>query len=192
MGLARQILATVLMLLVLGSCGGPTPTPEPALPPRPVVPDGWRTITSDEGDAELAVPPEVVVFHTAGSIHGSRDEGDGVESLTVAAIPAGQLVQPRGNESVEEWADAGGWLTAGQGQIGNGEVRRRDLLLPGGAAIQLTSTYRVGELGDVWTMLQVVRTTRGYALLQISGHGTPPEEPPEEIRLIRDLVRFGG
>src|SRR5688500_8823364 len=163
------------MLLFLTACGGPdaTPdsTPEPALPERPAVPVGWRTITTDRGDVELAVPPDLVVMHTAGSIHGFREEDEGVASLAVVAIPAGELVQPRGGESVEEWADAGGWLTAGQGQLANGDVRRRDVLLPSGPVIQLTSAYQVGDLGAAWTMLYVIRTDRGHALLQISGQG---------------------
>ena len=183
------------MLLLVTACGGPdvTPeaTPEAALPERPAVPVGWRTITTDEGDVELAVPPDLVVIHTAGSIHGFREEDEGIASLAVVAIPASELVQPRGDESVEEWADAGGWLTAGQGQLA-GDVRRRDVLLPSGPAIQLTSAYQVGDLGDAWTMLHVVRTPRGYGLLQVSGQGPPPEEPSEEIRSIRDLVRFAG
>ena len=179
--------AVVGLVTLLVACGTQTPTPEPTLPPRPQAPPPWRTVTSDDGAVHLVVPPDLIVINTDGSIHGYRDEG---VTLSVAAVPASQLQPPRG-ETVEEWADEGGWLTAGQGQIGNGEVRRRDVLLPAGSAILLTSTYRVvGELGEVWTMLHVIQTKGGHALLQISGQGPPPDEVPEEIRLIRDLVRF--
>ena len=41
-------------------------------------------------------------------------------------------------------------------------------------------------------MLHVIRTGRGYALFQVSGQGSPPQEVPEEIRRMRKLVRFDG
>ena len=188
--------ASLLLALVATACGAEAPgspvTAEPPpLPERPAVPAGWRTITSDEGDLSVAVPPDLIVIHTAGSINGFRNEGDGVEtSLTVAAIPPGELLQPRGGQSVEAWADEGGWLTGGQGHIGDGEVRRRDVLLPAGPAIELTSTYEVGDLGQVWTQLYVVETPSGHGLLQVSGDGPPADEPPDEVRLMRELVEF--
>jgi hypothetical protein len=192
--------AALVVLAALTGCAGPSAeasTPEPRLPPRPDVPPGWRAIRSDDGEVRLAVPADLTVIHTSDSIHGFRDLEDAgalddVEVLTVAAIPPSQLIGPRGGQAAAEWADAGGWLTPGQGSVGDADVKSRDLLLPAGPTIELTSTYLLADRGVHWTMLHVIRTPRGYGLLQVSGPGTPPDQPPEEVELMRQLVGFGN
>jgi hypothetical protein len=189
--LARVGARATFALGILTACGAvPSETVEPTLPPRPDVPQGWRTITSDEGQLRLVVPPDLVVFHTAGSVHANRENGD-TELIMVAAIPPEQLNQPRG-ESPAQWANAGGWLTAGQGHVDPADVSARNVLLPAGPAHELTSRWMLGELGRRWTVLYVIQTPNGYGLLQASGAGDPPEVPPRELRLMRELVEFGG
>jgi hypothetical protein len=182
--------ATIALGILTACAAAPSETVEPTLPPRPDVPQGWRTITSDEGQVRLIVPPDLVVFHTAGSVHANRENGDS-ELIMVAAIPPEQLNQPRG-ESPAEWANSGGWLTAGQGHVDLADVSARNLLLPAGPTDELTSTWMLGELGRRWTVLYVIQTPNGYGLLQASGAGDPPEVPPRELRLMRELVEFGG
>ena len=75
--------------------------------------------------------------------------------------------------------------------VGDADVRSRDLLLPAGPTIELTSTFQLGVQGIHWTMLYVIRTPLGYGLLQVSGPGLPPDQPPEEVELMRQLVEFG-
>ncbi len=182
----------LIVLAGLVACAGPPPTPtttpEPELPLRPAVPPLWRNVRSDAGELQLVVPPDLVVFHTSGSIHAMRD-GD-AEVLTVAAVSPGQLVQPRGDQTAAEWADDGGWLTAGQGSVGDAPVRSREVLLPAGPAIELTTAYELGGAGTRWTMLYVIRTANGYGLLQVGGPGQPPDELPDEVRLMRELIAF--
>jgi hypothetical protein len=194
-----RAVALVVIAALTACAGSPdaTPTPEQQLPPRPDVPPGWREIRSDDGAVQLAVPADLTVIHTSESIHGFRDVEDAdaldaVEVLTVAAIPPGQLIGPRGGESAAEWADAGGWLTPGQGSVGDAEIRSRDLLLPAGPTIELTSTFELGAQGVHWTMLHVIRTPLGYGLLQVSGPGLPPDQASDEVKLMRQLVGFGA
>jgi hypothetical protein len=59
-------------------------------------------------------------------------------------------------------------------------------------AYELTSRWMLGELGRPWTVLYVIQTPNGYGLLQASGAGDPPEMPPRDLRLMRELVEFGG
>jgi hypothetical protein len=180
-----------LALGILTACGAsPTETVEPTLPPRPDVPQGWRTITSDEGQVRLVVPPDLVVFHAAGSVHANRESGDS-ELIMVAALPPEQLNQPRG-ELPADWANAGGWLTAAQGHVDLADVTTREVLLPAGPTYELTSRWMLGDLGPRWTVLYVIQTPNGYGLLQVSGAGQPPNPPPRELRLMRELVEFGG
>lgn len=189
-----RVAALLLIGLIAACAATPSETPdasETPLPPAPDVPPLWRTITSDEGDVRLVVPPDLVVLHTAASVHAYREAADG-EPITVAAIPPRQLNQPRGDESAVEWANAGGWLTAGQGHVDEAEVRSRDVLLPAGPTIELTSSWVLGGQGPHWTMLHLIRTSSGYGLFQVSGPGAIPDEPPEEVRLMRELVDFGG
>lgn len=176
-------------LALLAACGdAPVASLEPVVPPRPDPPPTWRMVTSDDGDVRLWVPPDLDGVGVASSVIAQR-RGDDAELLTVAAIPPGQLVQPRGEPAVR-WANGGGWLSAGQGHVDEAGVRSRDLLLPAGPTVELTSTWTLGDAGPRWTMLHLIRTPNGFGLLQVTGEGSPPDDAPEEVHLMRELVEF--
>lgn len=180
----RGLLATLLLPLVLVACGASVPTPEPTLPPRPAVPHLWRTVASDGGDVQLVVPTDLNVTDTRAAIVGSRDE-----VLIVSAIGPGSLEQPRAGESVADWIERLGFLAGDEANAELGAVTRRELLLPDGPALEV-SAGRTTEAGEAWTMVHVFDTGRGLAVLAFSGQGSAPDQPTDEMRIMRELVDF--
>lgn len=188
---SARVRACILgMVAVLAACGDATPTPEPTLPPRPDVPDRWRTITSDEGDLELAVPQETVVTHTTGAILGTVEVGRAVVQV-LAAAPA-HIEQRTAGQSTLDWL-AAGWLPDFNEAGVRGEIGQRQLLLPEGPALEASATYQ-GTESQAWKIIYVISTTRGDAILELSGVLSGVEQRPEadadQLRLIRELVAF--
>jgi hypothetical protein len=179
------------LLVALTACGSSTSaTPGPTLPEPPAVPNRWRTVTSDEGDVRLVVPPDVTVTGTSGLASGFRSVAEGPDDLVVIAVGPAQLAQPDLGESVADWLERDGWLTNHQEGDQVTELRSRELSLPAGAAIELTSEFGSDGL-EYWSIVYAIRTDRGYALLQAVSAGPRPDEVPDEIRLMRELVAFG-
>ena len=162
------------------------PQPTPAV--RPPVPDGWRVVSADRENISLAVPPDLIVTSTSGSIGGYREAAGDLDELIVLVTHPTRVEQRMPGESVTDWVQRGNWLTAGRGEPRI--VSQREVLLPARSALEITSAFRFGD-EDRWTMLHVIDTGEGYAVLQFDGGGPAPEEPSVEIRSIRELVEFG-
>jgi hypothetical protein len=175
----------VAILAGVAACGGTTPPTEPTVPPRPAVPESWRTITSDREDVTLVVPSDLIVTNTDGAISGFRESRGAAEELIATATGPSRVEQRVPGETVAEWVRRGNLLTAGRG--GLGAMAQREVLLPAGSALELSAPWDGGER---WTILYVVDTGRGYALLHFDGSGPRPDEPPAEVRLMRELVEF--
>lgn len=179
--------ASVILLLALAACGEAAPTPEATPPARPPVPDGWRIITTDADDVSLVVPPDLIVANTSGSISGSREPAAGIGELIVSVTGPARVDQRAPGESVADWVTRGNWLTAGRGEPV--AVAQREVLLPAGPALEMIAAFRFDN-EDRWTVLNVIDTGQGYAVFQIDGRGPRPDQPSEEVRLMRELVEF--
>jgi hypothetical protein len=173
---------------MLTACGTLASSPQPTPALQPPVPDGWRVITADVEDISLAVPPDLIVTSTSGSIAGYREAAGELDELVVLATHPTRVEQRVPGESVTEWVTRGNWLTAGRGEPRI--VSQRELLLPAGSALEITAGFQFGD-EDRWTMLHIIDTSQGYAVLQFDGGGPAPEAPSAEIRAIRELVEFG-
>jgi hypothetical protein len=173
---------------MLAACGTLAPNPQPTPPVGPPVPDGWRVVTSDVEDISLTVPRDLIVTSTSGSIGGYREATGERDDLIVLVTHPTRVEQRMPGESVTDWVQRGNWLTAGRGEPRI--VAQREVLLPAGSALEITAGFQFGE-EDRWTMLHVIDTEEGYAVIQFDGGGTTPEEPSAEIRAIRESVEFG-
>lgn len=181
----RAVAACLVALLV--GCAQPVPTPVPTPPSRPEVPEGWQVVTTEAEDVTLVLPEDFAVLNTRGAIGASREEEAGREELIVSVIGPERVEQREAGETLDDWITQGNWLTAGRGEPG--AITRREVLLPAGPALEVTAGFKFGE-EDRWTMLHIVDTGRGYAVLQFDGGGPAPIEPSAEVRLIRELVTF--
>ena len=179
--------ASVILLVALAACGESAHTSEPTPPVRPAVPDGWRIITTDADDVSLVVPPDLIVMNTSGSISGFRDAAAGIDELIVSVTGPARVEQRAPGESLEDWVTRGNWLTAGRGEPV--AITQREVLLSAGPALETIAAYRFGN-EDRWTMLNVIDTGQGYAVLQFDGGGPMPAEPSDEVRLMRELVEL--
>ena len=179
--------AMVSVLAGLAACASTAPQPDATVPPRPAVPDLWRTITNEQGEVTLVVPPELVVTNVDGAISGFREPDGEVEELIVTATGPSRVEQRAPAESVADWVTRTNLLTAGRGEPES--VTRREVMLPSGAALEMTSAFPFDNEGR-WTMLHIIDTGQGYAILQFDGGGPPPDEPSDEVRLMRELVEF--
>ena len=179
--LALAVAATLL------ACGAPPLTTQATPAVRPPVPDGWRVIATDRRDVTLPVPPDMVILNTSGSIGGLRGADEERAELIVSATGPGRVDQRQPGESVEDWLTRGNWLTAGRGEPL--ATTFREVLLPAGSTLEVTAGYRFGD-EDRWTMLHVIDTGQGYAVLQFDGGGVAPAAASDEIRMMRELVEF--
>ncbi len=182
-------MAALAVVAFLAACA--TASEEPTLPPRPSVPEHWRTITSERDLIDLVVPPDMNIAHVSDLISGSRITDEVADPFLLMATSPLSLAQPTGGESAFEWVERSGALTGHQVDVTIGQVERRELLLPAGPALELTTAYRAGS-SDFWTIVTVIDTGSGYALLEFGGHGRPPAEPIEDIGIIQELVLFRG
>lgn len=177
----------LVLPLALAACGLQAPTAEPTAAVRPPIPEGWRLITAERDKLSLAVPADLVVTNTSGSISALRERSEVAPELIVSAIGPGRVDQRLPGESVLDWVVRGNWLTAGRGE--QNLTSQREVSLPSGPALEMTSAYGIdGE--ERWTMLHVIDTGNGYAVIQFDGTGPAPAEPTGEIRLMRELADF--
>ena len=171
--------------MVVAGCGA-EPSPSAALPTPPSEPDGWRTVTSDEGDVVARLPREFVVESTAGGIGASPDISAPMSAEWIVIGPTThELAQ---GDSIDDWVNASNWLTAQQ----DGAVRAvdtREVLLPAGPAIEYRAIYDV-EGHAAWTILYAIDVGGDISVVRFGGDGPMPEELPEDYALIRDLLTF--
>jgi hypothetical protein len=125
--------------------------------------------------------------NTDGAISGFRDPEGAAEGVIVTATGPARVEQRAPGESVGEWVRRRNLLTAGRD--GLGAVVQREVLLPAGPALEMSAPWQV-DGAERWTILYVIDTGRGYALLQFDGAGPSPVEPPDEVRVMRELVEF--
>jgi hypothetical protein len=180
-------MATFIAVIALIGCSGqPSPTSEPTTPSVPAIPDLWRTVTTDDRDLTLVVPPDLIVTNTSGGISGFRDKiGDAPAVIVSAAAPA-RVNQPAPGESLTDWVRRES-LTAGRGEFD--ALTQREILLPAGPALEITAGWTL-DRQEHWTLLHVIDTGFGFAVLAFDGNGPPPDGPSEEVRLMRELATF--
>lgn len=98
-------LQVAILALMLAACGTTEPTPPAAdatPPERPAVPDGWVTIASDNGEAEMTVPPDLGRFEldTPVGVFLQAVLGDRGTPLQISASGPSDLPdQPTGGET---------------------------------------------------------------------------------------------
>lgn len=189
----------VFVALLLAACGATEPTPlaTDATPPqRPKAPDGWVTIGSHTGDAELTVPPDLGRLgpdSPVGVLVQAQVDGQ-TTPIQVWATGASALPdQPAAGESVRSWLERGSWFPkAGQGGVtAIDDVSERQVLLPAGRALELAATAQPGSSAASRVVAWAIETRAGLAVLQILGEPAVLEARADELRLIPLLVRFG-
>ena len=181
-------MATFIAVVALVGCSGqPSPTSEPTMPPVPAIPDLWRTVTADDRDLTLVVPPDLVVTNTSGGISGFRDKIGDTPALIVNAAAPERVNQPVSGESLTDWVRRES-LTAGRGELG--AIAEREVLLPAGPALEMTGGWMM-DGQERWMILYVIDTGRGFAVLAFDGDGPLPDAPTDEVQLMRELVSFG-
>ena len=183
----RGSAAVLAVATLVGGCGGESSTPEPTLPPRPAVPEGWRTVTTDEGDVVMALPREFVVGSTSGAISGFP-ELDGPASTGVIVMGP-ETHELEAGQTVDQWIEANNWLTAQRDGARLGPVQRERVLLPAGPALEITASYEA-DGAAAWSILYVIDTGREPTVARFGGDGAPPDDLPDELALIRDLMAF--
>jgi hypothetical protein len=196
---ARAIGSLLVATATVG-CGASQispPVPEPTEAVRPSVPDAWSTITSDERDVEVAVPPDFVVLSSIGGVltQPPIDGQAAVSTLEIFVQGPALIEQPRGGESAEEWLGRTGWLPrSGTGGVtAIADRTERELILPSGRAVQVAVTVQPGTADESRVAVYAIETADGVAVLRFIGF--PPERlaaRSDELSLVATLVRFGA
>ena len=177
------------VLLVLAACGDTAPTPDLVPPPRPALPDGWRTVTTDEGDVAAALPRSFVVNSTSGAIAGFPDIDSSESASFIVIGPTTHDLQP--GDTIDDWVEASNWLTGQREGAEQGLVERRELLLPSGRALEFSAAYTVAGQ-QAWTFLYAIDTGDDISVVRFGGDGPLPADLPDDFALIRDLLEFPG
>jgi hypothetical protein len=190
----------ILAIAAVG-CGAPpvtTPTSEPTAPVRPNVPEGWSIVTSDEGDVEMALPPDFSVVSSAGGILAQPpivEQGGAISMLEVSVQGPALIEQPRGGESVTAWLERA-FLLPRPGEGGITEVAdraERRMMLPSGRAVEVAVTAQPGTEDESRVVVYAIETSDGIAVLRLIGF--PPrrlDERASDLILLVNLVRFGA
>ena len=191
---------TMIVAIATVGCGASqasTPTPEPTEALRPTVPNGWSIITSDEGDVDVAVPPDFMVLSSAGGILAQPpiDEHVAVSTLELFVQGPALIDQPKAGESIDEWLGRTALVPrAGEGGVTAVADRvERELVLPSGRAFQVTVTAQPGTPDESRVAVYAIETAEGFAILRFIGF--PPERlaaRADEMSLVARLVRFGA
>ena len=195
-----RAIGSLLVAISIVGCGASqvsTPAPEPTEAVRPSVPGGWSTITSDEGDVEVAVPPDFEVLSSMGGVLAQPPIGEqaAVSTLEIFAQGPALIEQPTGGESIDEWLERTGWLPrAGEGGVtAIADRTERELILPSGRAVQVVVTVQPGTADESRVAFYAIETEEGVAILRFIG--SPAERlaaREDELSLVAKLVRFGG
>ena len=195
-----RAMGSLLLAIAAVGCGAPqvsAPTSEPTAAVRPSVPDGWSTITSDEGDVEVALPPDFVVLLATGGILAQPPivERVAVSTLEVWAQGPALIEQPTGGESIEGWLERMVSLPrAGEGGVtAVADRTERELILPSGRAVQVAVTAQPVTADESRVVVYAIDTADGVAILRFIGF--PPhrlDERADDLALLARLVRFGA
>jgi hypothetical protein len=183
----RTLRAAILVLLTASGCAAAEPTASAPLPERPDVPDGWRIVTSDEGDVSATLPRDFVVVSTAGGITG-YPELDASEAETWTVIgPSTHELRP--NATIDDWVSESNWLTGQREGAVLAAVRRADVLLPAGPAVEFAAAYGV-DGHEAWTMVYAIDIGGELSVVRFGGDGLMPDTLPGDLAVIRDLLTF--
>ena len=178
---------------VLAGCSASAPPPPSAAPgamERPAVPAGWRTITSDEGDVRVVVPPDADVLQTAGSVLAQAPTDVPGAPFEVWVTGPAAIIQPTGGQSTMHWLEDSGWMPREGGGIVFGPTTERELFLPAGRAIEVTTSVQPGTPDEGGVVLYVVETGGGFAIVRFVGTPALLEQRTLQIQLISQLVEF--
>lgn len=137
----------------------------------------------------MAIPREFVVGSTSGGISGFPDI-DLPESASFMVIgPTTHELRPR--DTIDDWVEESSWLTGQRESAELGPVERTEVLLPAGRALQYSAAYTV-EGRAAWTVLYAIDTGGDISVARFGGDGPVPEDLPDDLALIRDLLAFPG
>ena len=168
--------------------------PEPTIPEPPGIPEGWQVVTSEAGDVQIAVPPDLAVLDLSSGILLQGEMVAGSTPIQVFAIgPGDAQVQPAGGESLRAWLRASSWApTEGSGGItGLADETEREVWLPAGRALEVARTAQPGTPDASRVVVYAIETPEGFGVLQIFGHPDFMEQRRRELSLLPLLISFG-
>lgn len=194
--LAFRPAATLILIGALGGCGSagpPAATSQPTTAVRPAIPDEWMTLTTEKGDIQLVVPPEIELVNAApGSIVAQPRMRDGVIPFEVTAVGPSQLgPPPAAEESMTQWLEQRGFLPRAADGVTVGPTTERETILPAGRAFEITASVQTGTPDEGRVVLYLIETEAGPALLRFVGTPAGMEERTADMELISRLVLFG-
>ena len=185
--------AMVTALLV--GCGAAMPlsaTPQAAVAVRPAAPDGWTTLTTEEGDIRLVVPPDVALMNAAGgSLTAQPPMRDGVTPFEVMAVGPSELGRPETGQAFTQWMEQRGFLPPAGEAVTRGPTTERETILPAGRALEISTSVQPGTPEEGHVVLYLIETDGGLALLRFVGTPAGMAERTADIDLMSRLVDFG-
>lgn len=188
----RSSAAAIAALLVACALASPSSAPEQTPPVRPAMPVGWQTATSNEGDVQLALPPDFdALLTTPGVLAQATAAGVG-PALEVWATAPDAVPQPGGGASVRAWLEQLQWLPAtGEGGVTDvSGATEREVLLPAGRALEIAMTADPGTEAESRVVVYAIATEQGYATIRFTGLPAFMEQRAVDLLLITFLVKF--
>jgi hypothetical protein len=164
--MARGIFGPLLagLAAVAFGCAAPTVTPEPV---PPTTPPGWTTFETATHDIRLTLPPWLVPHDTTNAIYALDPPGPVVAPRALLLMASGPaFMQPAPAQ------DALAWIDQMMEDTGSGEPVVTRVSLPAGAAVRYERIDRAGTPDEHRLLVFAIRTSSGYAWLQIDA---PPE-----------------
>ena len=179
----------------LAGCGSAVPasaTPQPTAAARPAIPDEWTTLTTEEGDIQLVVPPDIELINAApSSLMAQPPMREGDIPFEVMAVGPGELRPPPAEESIPQWIEQRGFLPQAAEGVTVGPTTERETILPAGRAFEITTSVQPGTPEEGRVVLYLIETEAGLALLRFVGTPAGIEERTADMDLMRRLVVFG-
>ena len=191
--LIRGAHAIVVLGPLVGCGSAQAPRVEATIPERPLVPDGWREVTSDTGDVRLALPADVDAISTAPGIWAQEPARNGVpEFEVIASGPADGSPQPRSGEQVRTWLEQQFWVpVAGEGGVTQTADRaEREVVLPAGRALEVAITAMPGAPDESRVVVYAIATEGGLAIIRFVGSPARMDARSDELRLVAFLAEF--
>jgi len=189
---AASCVVTVTALLV--GCGAAvlvSATPQ-ATAVVPAVPDGWTTLTTEEGDIRLVVPADIALIHAApGSLTAQPSMRDGVIPFEVMAVGPRELGRPETGQPITQWMEHRGFLPAAAEAVTRGPTTERETILPAGRAFEVSTSVQPGTPEEGRVVLYLIETDGGLALLRFVGSPAGMAERAADIDVMSRLVEFG-
>jgi hypothetical protein len=186
-------LALIMSLAACGGDGAASQAPEPTAAQRPTAPDGWKTLTTAEGDVRLIVPPDIDLINAApGSLAAQLPMRDGILPFEVVVeAPGAELGPPGAGESIFAYLQNRGWLPGADAGITFGPIVERETSLPAGRAFEVRVSVQPGTPEEGRVAIYLIGTQAGFALLRFVGTPAGMEARRVEIELMSRLVEFG-